>query len=137
MIDFKTKQLSAPNPFSLRNKIATNVFEKSAEASIPRKIVATVIDAFERPNICKIAYMDNGIKTVNDAIVSLCESFENSFPKPGSKVFIELHDKKPVIVRKYIEDAEELYANKKITTDNSPDGELSVSYYILPCGGID
>ena len=79
-----------------------------------------------------------GIKTITDnVIVSLSESFKNSFPRPGSRVIIRILNKIPVVVREYIDDIDQFYAKRKIATDNSPNGDASVSYMILPGGGLD
>ena len=137
--NLRTKSIGAPNPSSFGNAIATKVFNRSAEANVSIERMAEVIDSSERANTCKLIYTnEEGIKTITDnVIVPLSESFKNSFPKPGSRVIIKLLNKIPVVVREYIDDIDQFYAKRKIVTDNSPNGDASVSYMILPGGGLD
>ena len=137
--NLRIKSVSAPNPSSFGNAIATKVFNRSAEANVSIERMAEVIDSDERANTCKLVYTnEDGIKTITDnVIVSLSEAFKNSFPRPGSRVIIRILNKMPIVVREYIDDIDQFYAKRKIATDNSPNGDASVGYMILPGGGLD
>ena len=121
MNNLRIKSVSAPNPSSFGNAIATKVFNRSAEANVSIERMAEVIDSDERANTCKLVYTnEDGIKTITDnVIVSLSESFKNSFPRPGSRVIIRILNKIPVVVREYIDDIDQIYVKRKKNKEKS------------------
>ena len=131
------KSTSAPIPFSLRNEIATKSFNRSAEAVIPEKIEAYVLESYPRIGVCKISYYLKGVKTIDWAKVEIPDGPVNNFPTFNSKVLIEVENQKPIIKKRILSDWNQYYANQKTPTDSLPYGDSSVGYRIMPGANLD
>ena len=46
-------------------------------------------------------------------------------------------NREPLIIGEHIEDINEFYKTRSITTDRTPDGDSSIGYMIMPGGGLD
>ena len=138
-MSYNNREISRPNFYSTGNEIATKVVNRSIETNLSFETIARVLEADERQNICKISFLNEyGVRDTRDNVpVSLTYNYQDTFPMPGSVVIIRMVNREPLIIGEHIEDINEFYKTRSITTDKTPDGDSSISYIIMPGGGLD
>ena len=138
-MSYNNREISRPNFYSTGNEIATKVVNRSIETNLSFETIARVLEADERQNICKISFLNEyGVRDTRDNVpVSLAYNYQDTFPVPGSVVIIRMVNREPLIIGEHIEDINEFYKTRSITTDKTPDGDSSISYIIMPGGGLD
>ena len=136
---YNNREISRPNFYSTGNEIATKVVNRSIETNLSFETIARVLEADERQNICKISFLNEyGVRDTRDNVpVSLTYNYQDTFPVPGSVVIIRMVNREPLIIGEHIEDINEFYKTRSITTYKTPDGDSSISYIIMPGGGLD
>ena len=138
-MSYNNREISRPNFYSTGNEIATKVVNRSIETNVSFETIARVLEADERQNICKISFLNEyGVRDTRDNVpVSLTYNYKDTFPVPGSVVIIRMVNREPLIIGEHIEDVNEFYKARRITTDRTPDGDSSIGYMILPGGALD
>ena len=138
-MSYNNREISRPNFYSTGNEIATKVVNRSIETNVSFETIARVLEADERQNICKISFLNEyGVRDTRDNVpVSLTYNYQDTFPVPGSVVIIRMVNREPLIIGEHIEDINEFYKTRSITSDKTPDGDSSISYIIMPGGGLD
>ena len=138
-MSYNNREISRPNFYSTGNEIATKVVNRSIETNLSFETIARVLESDERQNTCKISFLNEyGVRGTRDSVpVSLTYNYQDTFPVPGSVVIIRMVNREPIIIGEYIEDINEFYKARSITTDRTPDGDSSIGYMILPGGGLD
>ena len=138
-MSYNNREISRPNFYSTGNEIATKVVNRSIETNVSFETIARVLESDERQNTCKISFLNEyGVRDTRDNVpVSLTYNYQDTFPVPGSVVIIRIVNREPIIIGEYIEDINEFYKARRITTDRTPDGYSSIGYTILPGGGLD
>ena len=138
-MSYNNREISRPNFYSTGNEIATKVVNRSIETNLSFETIARVLESDERQNTCKISFLNEyGVRDTRDNVpVSLTSNYQDTFPVPGSVVIIRMVNREPIIIGEYIEDINEFYKARRITTDRTPDGDSSIGYMILPGGGLD